>query len=106
MSAAICSECRIEPTTREDGRCYGCFLAIKDDTGTRNIAESKYDLDDLGTWQLDPVRRVQVWVATPPPPPAPEPQWPELWDDSDTSASHRMRVLVEDIKNAKKQVAA
>lgn len=57
-----CIECGIEPTTRPDGRCYGCMLAIKDDTGTRGIEESRYDLDDLGVWRFDPVRRVRVWV--------------------------------------------
>lgn len=67
MSAVICSECHIEPTTREDGICYGCMLALKDDTGIRNIAESKYDLDDLGHWATD-ARGVRRLVKGPPAP--------------------------------------
>ena len=105
MSAVICSECRIKPTTREDGRCYGCMQAIKDDTGTRNIAESRYDLDGLGTWRFDPVRRVQVWVPTPPPPPKPEPPWPDPMDDSETSAARRLKALVDDVKTRPRKVA-
>ncbi|HEY9264588.1 MAG TPA: hypothetical protein VIQ11_08305 [Mycobacterium sp.] len=101
MSAVICSECHIEPTTREDGRCYGCMLAIRDDTGKRNIAESRYDLEPLGGWKFDPVRRVEVWVPHPPAPPEPEPEWPELWDDSEPSAEQRMKALISDVKDIK-----
>jgi hypothetical protein len=96
-----CAECGIEPTTRPDGICYGCMLAIKDDTGVRGIAESQYDLDDLGTWRIDPVRRVQVFVPTPPPPPEPEPPWPDPWDDSEASAGRRMEALIADVKSTK-----
>lgn len=60
LEAVPCTECGIEPTVV--GVCKGCQLAIRDDTGVRGLGESAYDLDDLGTWRFDPVRRVHVWV--------------------------------------------
>lgn len=56
-AAIPCAECDIELTL--DGVCGGCVDAMRD-------AESAYDLDDLGTWRFDPVRRIEVWEAAPP----------------------------------------
>lgn len=96
----ICSECRIDPTTRVDGICYGCTLALKDDEATRGLQESHYDLDDLGIWRFDPVRRVEVWVPVSSPTVLPDPL-----DDSDASARGRMKALIDDVQSSQKRTS-
>lgn len=59
--ATPCTECGIELT--HDGVCFGCTDAIRDDREDRP-GESHYDLDDLGIWRFDPVRRVQVFAMS------------------------------------------
>lgn len=92
----VCPECRVSLTSNE--LCGGCVLAIRDDEGVRGIGESHYDLDDLGIWRFDPVRRVQVFV--------PVPKDADLWDDSPASARSRLAALVEETKNHDSEVAA
>jgi hypothetical protein len=99
VEAIPCTECGIELTVT--GACKGCQLALADDRGKRP-GESAYDMDDLGTWRFDPVRRIQVWVPTPPPEPEP---WPGLWDDSEASAARRMQELVNDVKTRPRKAA-
>lgn len=92
----ICPECRVSLTSNE--LCGGCVLAIRDDEGARGIGESHYDLDDLGIWRFDPVRRVQVFV--------PVPKDNDPWDDSPTTARGRLAALIEDTKTQDSEVAA
>lgn len=58
--SVVCTTCEIEPTTREDGICYGCMLAVRDDTGPRGLGESPYDLEASGGGWVN-VGGVQVW---------------------------------------------
>lgn len=91
----VCPECRVALTSNE--LCGGCVLAIRDDEGVRGIGESRYDLDDLGVWRFDPVRRIQVWV--------PVPKEANPLDDSQASASARLAALVEDVKARSRKAA-
>lgn len=60
-----CTECGLAPAKKNEVMCVGCLGAITDDKPDRP-GESPYDLDDIGVWRFDPVRRVQVLVPVAP----------------------------------------
>lgn len=61
-----CVECSLSPAAKDEDKCTGCILAIKDDNNVRGLQESNYDLDDHGHWVAGKLG-IQRWVPGPPP---------------------------------------